>query len=203
MCPYLASFLIYSEILIKKSPILTYPTLTEQSGGMSEGELFNPWGTVLSVSLFETRSTTVRQHAGSPCCDCTYVSSIPTHFFRPVFFSSVSCMIEFKICERCSVAWYAVVTDCFKVYSATYQGRRVSISSTGAILGDGVVCPGSFMSTRANFPLPLPPVESAPMPLTCNMRHSSDYCGGSAVGRWTCDLQVAGSIPAAGGFHVT
>ena len=124
-------------------------------------------------------------------------------FFRPVFFSSVSCMIEFKICERCSVAWYAVVTDCFKVYSATYQGRRVSISSTGAILGDGVVCPGSFMSTRANFPLPLPPVESAPMPLTCNMRHSSDYCGGSAVGRWTCDLQVAGSIPAAGGFHVT
>ena len=25
--------------------------------------------------------------------------------------------------------------------------------------------------------------------------------GGSAVGRWTCDLHVAGSIP--GGFHVT
>jgi len=26
--------------------------------------------------------------------------------------------------------------------------------------------------------------------------------GGSAVGRWTCDLQVASSIPA-GGFHLT
>ena len=33
-------------------------------------------------------------------------------------------------------------------------------------------------------------------------RRTNYLRGGSALGRWTCDLQVAGSIPA-GGFHVT